>query len=132
MASTSRMWARNWLPRPFALRRAAHETGDVDERQAGRDDLGRPGDRRQLVEARVGHGDFADVGLDRAEGIVRRLGRRRLRQRVEERRLADVGQADDAAFETHVVLSFVLVVAGATGASGHPAFEVFSQSVLAF
>ena len=57
--------------------------------------------RRQLVEPRIRHSDLADIRLDRAEGIVRRLRCRRLRQRIEERRLADIRQADDAAFETH-------------------------------
>ena len=65
------------------------------------------GDRRQRVEARVGHRDVADVRLDGAERIVGGLRRRRLRQRVEERRLADVRQADDAAFETHGSRSFL-------------------------
>ena len=56
---------------------------------------------RQLIEPRVGHGDVADIGLDGAEGIIRGLRRRGLRERVEEGRLADVRQADDAAFESH-------------------------------
>ena len=47
------------------------------------------------AEPRVGHADHADVGLDRGERVVRRedvvLG-----QGVEQRGLADVGQADDA------------------------------------
>ena len=55
----------------------------------------------QLVEPRIGHGDIADIRLDGAERIIRRLRRRRLRQRVEEGRFADVRQTDDAAFETH-------------------------------
>ena len=55
------------------------------------------GDRRERVEPRIGHGDLADIRLDGAEGIVRGLRRGGLRQRVEERRLADVRQADDAA-----------------------------------
>ena len=59
------------------------------------------GDLGELVEARVGHADVADVGLDGAEGIVGGLRRRRLRERVEEGGLADVGQAHDAAFEAH-------------------------------
>ena len=59
-------------------------------------------DLRQRVEPRIGNADFADVRLDRAEGIVGRLRRRGLRQRIEEGRLADVRQADDAAFEAHV------------------------------
>ena len=54
-----------------------------------------------VVEPRIGHADIADIGLDGAERIIRRLRRRRLRQRVEERRLADIRQADDAAFEAH-------------------------------
>ena len=56
---------------------------------------------RDLVEPRVGHGDAADVGLDRAERIVRRLRRRGLGQGIEKRRFADVRQADDAAAEAH-------------------------------
>ena len=54
-----------------------------------------------VVEARVGHRDVADIGLDGAERIVGRLRRRRLGQGVEKGRLADIGQADNAAFETH-------------------------------
>src|SRR4029453_3898048 len=50
-----------------------------------------------------GHQHLADVRLDRAERIVRRLRRRGRGQRVEHRRLADIGQAEDAACETHEV-----------------------------
>ena len=86
---------------PFALRGAAHEARDVDEGEAGRDDLLRARNLGQHGEARVGHGDVADIRLDRAERIVGRLGRGGLRQGVEERGLADIRQAHDAAFETH-------------------------------
>ena len=86
---------------PLALRGAAHEAGDVDEGQPRRDDLLRAGDPGEDFEPRIGHRDVADIGLDRAERIVRRLRRGGLRQRIEERRLADIGQADDAAFEAH-------------------------------
>ena len=55
------------------------------------------GERR---EARVRHLDDADVRLDRAERVVLG-GDAGLGQRVEEGGLADVGQADDAAFEAH-------------------------------
>ena len=85
----------------FAFGGAAHQARDVDEGDARGNDLGGFGDRRQLVEPRIRHGHVADIGLDGAEGIVRRLRRRGLRQRVEQRRLADIGQSDDAAFETH-------------------------------
>src|SRR5438132_1304543 len=55
-------------------------------------------------------GLLADVRLNGAERIVRRLRRGGLRQRVEERRLAHVWHADDAAFETHDRYSPSLVV----------------------
>ncbi len=100
---------------PLALRGAAHQAGDVDEGQAGRDDLLRAGDRGERFEPRIGHGDVADVGLDGAERIIGRLGRGGLGQRVEKRRLADVGQADDAAFETH---GSALGLQGGEGSSG--------------
>ncbi len=86
------------------------------------------GDRGKLIEPRVGHGNFADVGLDGAEGIVRGFRGRGLGQGVEEGRFADVWQADDAAFESHEFLSIVSVVAGAPG---HPTFEVFGKRALA-
>ena len=90
----------------FALRGAAHQAGDVDEGDAGRDDLLRLGDRRDLLQARIGHRHLAGVRFDGAERIVGGLRRRRPGQRVEKRRLADVGQANDAAFETHCVRSY--------------------------
>ena len=86
----------------LALGGAAHQSGDVDKSQAGRDDFLRPGDLGQHFKARIGHGDIADIGLDGAEGIIGRLRRRRLRQGVEQGGFADVRQADNAAFETHV------------------------------
>ena len=86
---------------PLALRGAAHQAGDVDEGQARRDDLLRVGDARQNLQPRIGHRDVADVRLDGAEGVVGRLRRGGLGERIEERRLAHVRQADDAAFEAH-------------------------------
>ena len=86
---------------PFALRRAAHQPGDVDELDLGLDLLRRLGDRLDPVEPRVRDGDAADIRLDRAEGIVRRLRRGGLRQRVEKRRFANIRQADNAAAKAH-------------------------------
>jgi hypothetical protein len=48
----------------------------------------------------IGHVDDADVRLDRAERVVRALGPGG-RDGVENGGLADVGQSDDAAGETH-------------------------------
>ena len=86
---------------PLALRGAFHQSGDIDERQPRRHDLLGLGKLRQRVEPRIGHRHLADVRLDGAERIVRRLRRRGLRQRIEERRLADIRHADDTAFKTH-------------------------------
>ena len=68
---------------PLALGGAAHQACDVDEGQARRNDLRGFGELGQHVEARIGHRDFADIRLDGAERIVRRLRRRGRRQRVE-------------------------------------------------
>ena len=96
--------AEELVAEAFALAGALHQTGDVDEGELGRDDLGRTGDGGELVEPRIGDRDLADIGLDRAEWIIGRLRRLGLGQRVEQGRLADVGQADDTAFETHDAL----------------------------
>ena len=90
----------------LAFRGAAHEPGDIDEGEPGRDDLFGTGDAGQHVKARIGHRHIADVRLDGAERIICRLRRRRLRQGVEKRRFADIRQTDDAAFETHECLFF--------------------------
>ena len=84
----------------LALRGAGDEARDVDELDDRRHDALGARDRRQRREPRVRHLDDADVRLDRAERIVLG-GDAGLGQRVEERRLADVRQADDAAFEAH-------------------------------
>ena len=102
-ASTSRMVARNWLPRPSPLE--APRTRPAISTKVSRvgmicADLAIVG---QLVEPRIGHRDLADIRLDGAERIIRRLRRRRLGQRIEQRRLADIGQSDDTAFESHDV-----------------------------
>ena len=85
----------------FALAGALHQTGDVNELDGGGHDTARMHDVGELLESLVRHGHDALVGLDGRKGIVRRqdvlLG-----ERVEERRLAHVGQADDADGEGHV------------------------------
>ncbi len=99
--------AEELVAQPLALGGAAHEAGDVDEGELGLDLLRRARDLLQLVEPRIGDRDIAHVRLDRAEGIVGRLRRGGLRQSIEERRLAHVGEADDAAAEAHETLPVV-------------------------
>ena len=83
---------------PFALGRALHETGDVEELHRRRHRPLRLYDPRELVEPVVGDVRRADVRILRGEGIVRgeNAGGG---ERVEERGLADVGQSDDAESE---------------------------------
>ena len=58
---------------------------------------------RELRQARVGHGDDAEVGLDGAEGVILRRGLVRAGDGVEERGFPDVRKTDDACFK-HSVL----------------------------
>ena len=95
--------AEELVAEALAFRGAAHEAGNVDECQTRGQDLRGFTDHRQFVEPLIGHADFADVRLDRTERIVRRLRRRRLRQRIEKGRFADVRQTDDATLEAHDV-----------------------------
>ena len=55
----------------------ANNPGNVDELDLRFDFLRRLGDFGDPVEAGFGHRDAADVRLDRAEGIIGRLRRRR-------------------------------------------------------
>src|SRR5690348_868408 len=80
----------------FALARSTNEACDVDEFDLRFDLIGRLGDRSYPVEPWIGHGDAADVRLNRAEGVVGRLRGGSLGQGIEKRRFANVRQADDA------------------------------------
>mmetsp|Transcript_12449 Transcript_12449/g.53536 ORF Transcript_12449/g.53536 Transcript_12449/m.53536 type:complete len:246 (+) Transcript_12449:1128-1865(+) len=85
------------------VRGALDEASDVDELDGGGHDvvLGGAGYRGERLEALVGDGDDAAVGLDGAERVVCSLRVAILDQCVEESGLADVGQADDAGLERH-------------------------------
>src|SRR3546814_6060831 len=74
--------AEELVAQSFALRRAAHQSRDIDEGELGRDDLLAARDRGELVEPVVGARDIADVRLDRAKGEIgglRRLDRKSTR-----------------------------------------------------
>ena len=53
----------------------------------------------QDIQPRIGHGDDADVGIDRAKGIIRRLGFARAGDGVKQGGLADIRQTDDSSFQ---------------------------------
>ena len=96
---------------PLALGGAGDQAGDVDELDRRRDELLRLLDRREPAEPRVGHLDDADVGLDGAERII--LGRDAgLGQRIEQRGLAHVRQADDPATQAHGAFLLLLAEQG--------------------
>ncbi len=85
---------------PLAFRGTGHETRDVDELDSRRHHFLGLRDLCDALKPRIGDGHDADVRVDRAERIV--LGRDPgCRQRVEQRRLAHIGQADDAASYGH-------------------------------
>ena len=89
------------IAQPFALGRAFDEAGNVHEGETRRQDLRGFGDGGDAVETLVGHRHVADIGLDGAKRIVRRLGGSGLRQSIEQRGFADIGQSDDAASKAH-------------------------------
>ena len=80
----------------LARARPFDESSDVDELDRCGDDLLRVTQLREGCEPRIRHRDDAHVGIDRAEGVVRRLRLLRAGDGIEESRFADVGEADDA------------------------------------
>jgi hypothetical protein len=89
------------IAQPFAFRRAAHQAGNVDEFELSLDHAGALRDLGDLLQARVRDGHAADIGLDRAKGVIGRLRRRRFGERIEQGGLADIRQPDDTATKTH-------------------------------
>ncbi|MNL33649.1 hypothetical protein D3C87_1555740 [compost metagenome] len=84
----------------LALGRARHQAGDIDEFHRRRQDTLWLDDLSQLRKPRIRHFHDAHIGFDGAERIVFG-GDAGLGQGIEQRGLADVGQADDAALEAH-------------------------------
>ena len=82
-----------------AIAAAAHEPRDVGELDGRRHPLARRDGLRQGLDAIVRDGGDPDVRRGLHRGVARDLGMR-ARERVEERRLAGIGQADDADLET--------------------------------
>ena len=86
--------AEELVAETFSLRRALDETRNVHELDRGGGVFLRLVHLREIVQPCVRHGDNADVRLDRAERVVRRL-RPGVCQRIEKRALAHVGQTHD-------------------------------------
>ena len=77
-----------------------HQPGDVHKLDDGGHDALWRDDLRQLLQTRVGHFHHAHIRLDGAEGVVFSRDTR-FGEGVEQGGLAYVGQAHDAAFQTH-------------------------------
>ena len=88
------------IAQAFPLARACNDTRDVDELHRGWNDRVWFHMGYDLIEPRVGHGDHADIGIDRAERIIRRLGLSG-GERVKNGRLAHIGQSYDTDVERH-------------------------------
>src|SRR5690606_24202413 len=88
------------VAQPLARGRAGDQAGDVDKFDRGRNALLRLDDLRQRGQPGIRHRVHPHVRLDGAEREVGR-GDARLGKCIEEGRLANVAQADDATFDTH-------------------------------
>ena len=100
-ASTSRTWPRKRLPSPSPLLAPSTRPAISTTSSTLGTTLREPASRATSAERFVRHRRAPHVGLDRAERVVADLGRAARYQRVEERGLAHVGQAHDAAPEAH-------------------------------
>ncbi len=89
------------IAQSLALGGAFHEAGNVDKLDGGGSGLGGAGQLGDPREPLVRNGHDAHVGVDRAERIVFGRGPG-VAQCIEDRRLADVGEADEAALERHI------------------------------
>ena len=87
---------------PVPFRCPFDEARDVDERHGRRNNRRRARDPGNVVQPFVGHGDLAQIRLDRAERIVRGLRGGRAGQRVEQCGFPDIREADDACPEAQL------------------------------
>ncbi|MPM81919.1 hypothetical protein SDC9_128976 [bioreactor metagenome] len=94
------------IPQPLAPARAAYEARDVHKlNRRGRVFFGVI-HLREHIQPFIRYGNDADVRLDGAKRIVRSLCAR-LRNRVKERALADIRQADHSKFHNGFSFSFL-------------------------
>ena len=83
----------------FACARAFHQPGYIDKLDRRRHDSLRTRHLCEHIKPRIRHGNDADVRIDRAKRIVRRLRFAGTRHGVKERRFTDVWQANDSRAE---------------------------------
>ena len=83
------------VAKALAAARPAHQSGDVDELDGGRDELLRTAELAEHLEPGIGHGDDAHVRVNRAKRVVGRLRLACAGDGVEQGGFAHVGQSDD-------------------------------------
>ncbi|MNB69589.1 hypothetical protein D3C75_161210 [compost metagenome] len=98
----------------FTFGRALDQAGDVDEFHGGRQDTLWLDDLGQLVQTRIGHRHHTGVRFNGAEREVGCFDTR-FGQRVEQGGFAYVRQADDTAFESHVVITLNILTISRLG-----------------
>ena len=104
MASVSRMFARNWLPRPSPwLAPATRPAMSTNSTVAGTI-LAGWSISASFCQTIVGNGDDADVGLDGGEGVIG-CQTALVREGREQRGLAHVGQTHDTDGKRHAETS---------------------------
>ena len=88
------------IAKTFTLARSCNETGDIDKFDSSGHDAFGLNNLRELLQAGIRHFNNAYIGFNGAERIVL-SGDTRFCERVEDRGFADIGKADDAAFQAH-------------------------------
>ena len=96
--------AQKLVAQALALGGALYQAGDVHKFHNGRGLFVGVPDFRQLVQTGIGHGHNAGVGVDGAEGVVRRLRIFGAGNGVEQSTFAHVGQAHDTEFHSSLYL----------------------------
>ena len=96
--------AQELVAQTFPFARAFDQAGDVHNFNRGRHHVLGIDQLRQFVQSVIGHGDDTEVGFDGAKREIRTL-RLRVGKTVEKGRFAHIGQADDAALQSHGVCS---------------------------
>jgi len=86
---------------------AANQAGNVKKLQRGGSGFRGPEDLRQSIKPIVGDGNNANIGIDRAKGIVCHFSPGGC-DGVEEGRFSDIGESDNTAGKAHASLISIL------------------------
>lgn len=88
------------VTQPFTFACPLHQSGNIDERDGGRDHFLGGKQVTKSFDSRIWNGNDTRIGFDRRERIVGGENAR-FSEGVEKGRLSYVGKPDDADLETH-------------------------------